>query len=719
MSAVLSDWRAASRIFGVDEFKGASLDQKNKAISKIIYHSFLQAINFWTVSKDKNLNFYDVTNDISDVSSDIIIDVVSDTVVKMTKSIYNGSLSMKSMHILSDSQRLNYGSNNKYVDTNENVAVDTNNKALFLISKAGLSSPVISYEMTKRLKNTISNKKYSFANIYIDFNKALIKYCLSNKKVANMLDGNDISAIFESTIENEIAKYNKSLLKNGSTSTHRVVIVTLTITPRLHFSIQDTIIYISCQLRAVPESIMSLVSGMSIGLEDNNESAIPSLGFEVERSTTLTLIDPTIIDTVIIMDETSDNKSDLSYPKIRGYIESVNKNATIFKLTPINIRLNETFIESLVELIEKPTSNSKNYAVKIKNPIKVENSHNICCSNSTYVVKNGITLFYDEAAATANINMMARKSVSNEFKLHYRLSKETKLIDKSITNFSVKLSSGSPGVSAVYWDMVNLISTLQLLLPNAVINNKLESSWTIPPNFDNSRGFKRLIALAKIKVMSQKYNAESKLNYKSGIVKLGSKYPKNLIKTIHRNIFGISGIITLRNNEFFKSTKKNDDNSDVCYVSVECTSASIVIRQIEDVDGLVSSNSTFYNFINELNIFGVLSTTDKSYIVDIINCCHRFKLQKTPHIYIKDSSVINNIKGDQMLLLKIQDLYKNQVKLPENCWFDGTMYVSMSGLKSLVRPDVDALIDLYVVHENSKIDKYNELVDLFEEVSIR
>lgn len=228
-----------------------------------------------------------------------------------------------------------------------------------------------------------------------------------------------------------------------------------------------------------------------------------------------------------------------------------------------------------------------------------------------------------------------------------------------------------------------------------------------------------MIALAKIKVMSQKYSTASKLNFKSGIVKLGNKYPKNLIKSIHRNIFGISGIITLRNNEFFKSSNKSDDNNGVCYVSVECTSASIVIRQIEDVDGLVSNNSNFYNFINELHISGVVSDIEKSYIADIVNCCHRFILPKTPHIDLNNSSESEKIKGDQRLLRKIQDYYKNKEKLPDNCWFDGTMYVGMSGAKSLVRPDIDALIHLYVESRNANIDKYNELVELYEQVSIR
>jgi hypothetical protein len=62
-------------------------------------------------------------------------------------------------------------------------------------------------------------------------------------------------------------------------------------------------------------------------------------------------------------------------------------------------------------------------------------------------------------------------------------------------------------------------------------------------------------------------------------------------------------------------------------------------------------------------------------------------------------------------LLVQKEWYKKP--LPSGWWFDGAAYIDISGSRRVLRPDIDSLVELYVVDENVKIAAYNELlVDL-------
>ena len=76
-----------------------------------------------------------------------------------------------------------------------------------------------------------------------------------------------------------------------------------------------------------------------------------------------------------------------------------------------------------------------------------------------------------------------------------------------------------------------------------------------------------------------------------------------------------------------------------------------------------------------------------------------------PIIYAVNSSTITIIIRLFMILVSFP-----LQPLPSGWWFDGQIFVEASGNRSLLRPDIEEVLEVFVEEANKKIERYNEML---------
>lgn len=312
------------------------------------------------------------------------------------------------------------------------------------------------------------------------------------------------------------------------------------------------------------------------------------------------------------------------------------------------------------------------------------------------------------------------------------------VIKSSIT--VVRLTTGS---ATVHWDIQNVIQTLQRLFP--VAKQQLASTtaavvcantWKVPTTTEQQpqqpmRAMQRLIQLAKAKVLNMRQYKEGRARYETNMqALLGSddRIPstatssstaatkKKMVSVLQRLIRGICtvhGVLQLPGGQKPSAAAPNGGSGNskqlvsvaASEVLLEASSKHILLRS-SNSSKTPSTNNRSSNDGSVLIVQGIFSCDEVALLKAMFELCVQHKL--------KPRSLISaeNVSVSQQLALQSSDSKYNVAynTLPSGWWFDGQGYVNINGTRRQLRPDINCLIDSYIIDENAKIVKYNALL---------
>jgi hypothetical protein len=105
-----------------------------------------------------------------------------------------------------------------------------------------------------------------------------------------------------------------------------------------------------------------------------------------------------------------------------------------------------------------------------------------------------------------------------------------------------------------------------------------------------------------------------------------------------------------------------------------------------------------------LIVQGVLGKQEVALLHDLFAACAQYRMKPKATLTAEDVSTSERAR------IQNDKKYSNIFELPGNWWFNGQYYIDISGNQRQLRPDIDRLVERYVVDENIKIDAYNALI---------
>lgn len=245
---------------------------------------------------------------------------------------------------------------------------------------------------------------------------------------------------------------------------------------------------------------------------------------------------------------------------------------------------------------------------------------------------------------------------------------------RSITSHTIPALSPS----ALCWDIDKLETLLRFLFPGTAVTNTCEvSTNSLPLQCRDLSGIRLALFLATVKVMRgrqlEKGRAELSriLNSIDGATSCSLRF----------GVFSVHSVIVIQNGQ---------------HACIEASAAAIIIRPVEsDVMRLHQDK------VNTINTQLCCNEADVSTLMTLFRGCAPHKLEKRAHI--SPSSVPRSYYPT------IQSTYA-EVPVPAGWWFDGVGYVDVHGTRLDCRPDMDALLEMYVEKKNAEIESYNDII---------
>ena len=283
---------------------------------------------------------------------------------------------------------------------------------------------------------------------------------------------------------------------------------------------------------------------------------------------------------------------------------------------------------------------------------------------------------------------------------------------------TLQFTPASLGISE--WNLQNILQTIQVLFPSSKqYTIAIENTWKAPPSHSTETvsRFKRVIELAKAKVMSVRQEEEGRHVYTHNLQSLCK--PQSSTNTtskattaattdevLHRLIRGIRsihGLLQLPSGTRMWSTDSTTQtafNVTGTMVVIEANSSYTILRPTPSPTTATSSTEV------GITIQGIFSKKEINFLTEIFKISSQYKLPN------KELLTIESVTTEQSLNIQNMTKYSSQCTLPGNWWFDGHSYIDINGMKRLLRPDIDKLLALYIHDENLKIREYNEMLKL-------
>lgn len=667
ITTACKDWRISLRVHDIPERKGS-----NCKIPIGLLRSYLTTIDAWSSINHENTLF----NESEKVSAEEIIDVAK-SLSLTSHNNYNsiktmpatGFFSMRCMHSISESRRL-YNTN----DVDPIVSSEMSSfkrSVVVVVGHSGSGVLHVGSQIKIRLGNSLSGGG-NIQSVTIDLVSS-----------DSELDINDI--------------INKAI--NDISSTSSPIIASIITSPSNHGRFSDIISSLSKISTALPVCIISVLSSTALGFNEEDvidgyaglplSESLYGLGVETWKASTLEMCQSGLCDMVIVLEEV---KESIGYSNVKTWLQNLNSTATIYKITPINMRLHDDTIEYLQEKIEKYQKLLKNSSI----------------STIPFSTRPITMLRLGLCGNTTGIN-----SPQTQTATIYRKSQNPMVIGKGLTSFTINHNIISNNTTKSIWDLTNLLQTLQLLFPSAIVNSmNMDDSWSIPENKEGLVGWKRAIVLAKTKVMTSRQYEEGKAIFSKKLNSFVNENKKEL-KSIQSGIISLHGIIRLRSGTFLslKANENSNNSINSTYKSkslqsnwayIEASKGVVIVRSIDDKT-LISRLEMNEKYRGELTFQGIFNDPDIVQIKQLLSYCQPHLLQKKKYVKSEDLNEWNHIQ--------IQKKYNDLVKLGDGWWFDGNSYIDMKGSRRRIREDIELLVTIYLKKVNEDIKLYNSLVD--------
>lgn len=372
------------------------------------------------------------------------------------------------------------------------------------------------------------------------------------------------------------------------------------------------------------------------------------LGYESWQAMGYELCKVEALDMVVVV---SDNTHAYNALQTRVSQESCNLSLvdSIVRLTTVNLRLDDTSLEQIYTTCVVGSSSG----VEIEGKEHMRNAARICRAVGSWGIQ--------EELHQQDVRCQ-RESVA-----HTTLCRTLQSCHVSFPHFR----SSSDGC---VWDMNILSNLMKRLFPLAAMTNTIDvHSWN--KTVVGSKGMKRAVELATTKVMTARYRTESMAAFQAE----ANKLTPEVLGHIQQGMFCLYGTV-----------KVQEMSGNSVYAMIEACAGAIIVRPSE-VPG------------NTVTFQGSLHAADVVSLKHLLELCSCGAPRTLTTIGRHDVNASD--------LMDIQRKYAQEfIQLPTGCWFDGQFYIDVRGNRSVIRPDVEQMVDRYVEDANRNVEKYNKML---------
>jgi hypothetical protein len=425
-----------------------------------------------------------------------------------------------------------------------------------------------------------------------------------------------------------------------------------------------------------------------------------------------------VCDIAIIVDvDERSSRSDSVYFKFREWLESVNSDAEIIRVNPTRLRVDNDDVDAIVKYLglkDPGVVSARDSARRLR--------HSPLLSTATMTATRSRVSLTSHSCTTSLSGLRV-------LRLHAR---------------SLPQCRFSPGI----WSLNSLLSVLQFLFPSASVcapPGLLSEDWHsdsplssfssstsafLPPSsstptsvFTSSpshfntelktvmRGFRRLTDLATMKVFSERRFSEEKLNLQNLIdtiaaVEAHSK-AMSVTQMLRIGLISVEGLVRVRSSAVQGSGSKAGNTSkhynEFMYVYVEACKGAIIFKADQPGD---CHTSDLNSVIDSLTMQGSLRKPTKALLMELFSSCGALQLK--PKIDLtRDDLSASTIKHVHSRYCETNIMDK---PLPNGWWFDGNIYLDIDGNQREYRPDLELILDQYLILKNKEILEYNILL---------
>lgn len=273
------------------------------------------------------------------------------------------------------------------------------------------------------------------------------------------------------------------------------------------------------------------------------------------------------------------------------------------------------------------------------------------------------------------------------------------------------------------WNLRSVLQTMQLILPSSRLSSSVaEDTWKVPakssagPADARSRFFKRVIQLAKAKVMSARQEEEGRRVYQQTVERLAkrkfvvgaskgtSKGEDEVLQRLIRGVRSVHGVVSLPAGSVSVQEAASASPVRTKPTSVISNKAFLEGNSVFAVLRPMPAGAAASSREAGLLVQGVFGKQEIALLEELFAACAQFKLQPKPALTLSDVGLADRLR------VQNTDKYASQCALPGNWWYDGQTYVDISGTRRPLRPDIDKLVELFLLDENAKIEEYNALL---------
>lgn len=417
-------------------------------------------------------------------------------------------------------------------------------------------------------------------------------------------------------------------------------------------------------------------------------------------------------DMVVIVDvDERSSRSDSVYFKFREWVESVNMDAEIVRVNPTRLRVDIDDINAVVKFLG------------LKNPGVVS------ARDSARRLRHAPLL--STATMTATRSRVTPHSCNTSLsglrvlRLHARALPQCRF---------------SPGI----WSLNSLLSVLLFLFPSASVctppgllsevwysdsplsssstptsaslSASLSTSSSSPSRFNPElntvrRGFRRLTDLATMKVFSERRFAEEKLILQNLLDKIaigeGCSKAMTVTQMLRIGLISVEGLVRVRSSvaqgNRSKAGNTSKHYSEFMYVYIEACKGSIIFKADQPGD---RNTSDLNSGVDSLTVQGSFRKPTLTLLMELFSSCGTLQLQ--PKVYLtRGDLTTSTIKRIHSRYCETNIIDK---PLPNGWWYDGNVYLDIDGNRREYRPDLELILDQYLILKNKEILEYNILL---------
>jgi hypothetical protein len=165
------------------------------------------------------------------------------------------------------------------------------------------------------------------------------------------------------------------------------------------------------------------------------------------------------------------------------------------------------------------------------------------------------------------------------------------------------------------------------------------------------------------------------------------------LSVLHKSLLSVHGIIRIKYIPSDSLVSYSGGLDGMINLSIEACAGVILVRECEEND--VNSQN--------LTVQGAFVKSTETLLCKLFNSCEKLNLQSKSYLNHGDVTV----KMREAAQLKYCGVNHKLRALPGGWWFDGNVYLDVDGNRRPFRPDIDDILDDYLIEKNKEIEDYN------------